>query len=513
MNRAPKGKADSSIKSKFGFNNNQTTNNNANNSNNVGQNNGNNDKEGEQENEQIIECMNILNEQEEAEQFVISLLEEIIWNAETLLFEKYIEKQIIPFTLNFFEKKIMEIVDWNFFKYDNGLINEDAWCPDEELEPIINDSWARGAIPVKQIPKRKSIAKDTTMGSKSHLSSPDENKKKHTSKKNETLKKNKVKKLKENIDSNTIPMKENSPTKKEKSILINDTKSKKSKNSKKQTIKNEKALSSREKQKSYTTKNAKNKIGISEIINNKQSTIQVQNMNKDGWNIENIYNYSGNLISTIKTSPDKTFEQNIRAQIVEPMKPKSRGKDKRLIISKNIPEKKVPREEVIPLSALNDTILSSDINALNNFVKQKEALSSEAKKTLRKKSIHSSTQKLLKVSKMKKNDKYEKLDPLLNYSKNDIDYNYEKYTEDISLEIPSFMNSINIAPGVKLYEGNSYKSGPSLNPTLDDKDDSPKFLFIKKDRRDQLNKSNPETNNELLKEIILRTNPSLKTSE
>jgi len=60
-------------------------------------------------------------------------------------------------------------------------------------------------------------------------------------------------------------------------------------------------------------------------------------MNKDGWNIENIYNYSGNLISTIKTSPDKTFEQNIRAQIVEPMKPKSRGKDKRLIISKNIP--------------------------------------------------------------------------------------------------------------------------------------------------------------------------------
>jgi len=29
-----------------------------------------------------------------------------------------------------------------------------------ELEPIINDSWARGAIPVKQFPKRKSIASD-----------------------------------------------------------------------------------------------------------------------------------------------------------------------------------------------------------------------------------------------------------------------------------------------------------------------------------------------------------------
>jgi len=32
-------------------------------------------------------------------------------------------------------------------------------------------------------------------------------------------------------------------------------------------------------------------------------------MNKDGWKIDNIYNYTGNLISTIKTSPDKQMEQ------------------------------------------------------------------------------------------------------------------------------------------------------------------------------------------------------------
>jgi len=111
MNRAPK-KADSSLKSKIGFNNQNSNNNNANNANNnVNQNNTNNEKESEQENEHIIECISVLNEQEEAENFAISLLEEIIWNAETLLFEKYIEKQIIPFTLNFFENKIMEIID------------------------------------------------------------------------------------------------------------------------------------------------------------------------------------------------------------------------------------------------------------------------------------------------------------------------------------------------------------------------------------------------------------------
>ncbi|OUM69661.1 hypothetical protein PIROE2DRAFT_57223 [Piromyces sp. E2] len=315
MNRAPK-KAESSLKSKIGFNNNNQNSNNNTNTNNVGQNNTNNDKEGEQENENIIECMNVLNEQEEAEQFAISLLEEIIWNAETLLFEKYIEKQIIPFTLNFFENKIMEIIDWNFFKYDNGLINEDAWNPDKELVPIINDSWARGAIP------------------------------------------------------------------------------------------------------------------------NKQSTIQIQNMNKDGWNIDNIYNYTGQLISTTKASPDKSFEQSIKAQIIEPINMKQKQKDKRLY-SKNIPEKKVSDEETIRLSSLHNNNLNNDIeklqndiDVLNNFIKQKNALSSEAKKTL-KKNITS--------SKMKKNGKLDKLDPLLNYNKNDMSYNYEKYVEDISLEIPSFV--------------------------------------------------------------------------
>jgi len=99
------------LKAKIAFNNIQAVNNNINNNNNDGGQVNSNEKEGEQENENIIECMNVLNKQEEAEQFVFSLLEEIIWNAETLLFEKYIEKQTIPFTLNFLENKIMEIID------------------------------------------------------------------------------------------------------------------------------------------------------------------------------------------------------------------------------------------------------------------------------------------------------------------------------------------------------------------------------------------------------------------
>ncbi|ORX86370.1 hypothetical protein BCR32DRAFT_290093 [Anaeromyces robustus] len=523
MNKAPKGKADSSLKSKLTYNTNSQSTNNANNTNNTGQN-VNNEKEGEQENEHIIECMNILNEQEEAEQFAITLLEEIIWNAESLLFEKYIEKQIIPFTLNFFENKIMEIIDWNFFKFDNGKIDKDAWCPDIELEPIINDSWARGAIPVKHIPRKKSIPKEndqiTISTSKSQTSL---SLKKHLSKK---ISMNKTKKRKENMNDNidNTNNKRIPSTNKEKSSKINNTKSKKAKN---KTIKqnimnsdipNDKDSIIKEKQKSYMYKK-KNKIGISDIINHKQSTIQVQSINKDGWNIDNIYNYTGRLISTIKSSPDKSFEQSVKAHIIEPIKPKQKPKERKSF-TKRLQEKK-SSEETIKLSSLynndlNDDIekLQNDIDNINNLIIQKNSLLSETNRALQKKKIPITSQKILQSLKLKKNEKYDKLDPLLNYNKKDINYNYEKYIEDVSLEIPSFINSINIAPGVKLYEGNNFKAGPSLYPNNEDDDNDPKILLLKKGKQKiSNNNKDPQINNELLKDIILRTNPSLKTSE
>jgi len=443
-------------------------------------------------------------------QFVISLLEEIIWNAENLLFEKYIEKQIIPFTLNFFENTIMEIIDWNFYKYDNGIINEDAWCPDTELTPIINDSWARGAIPVKQLPLKKSISENNQISSVSET--------KKSSIKKSHLNKGKQKKIRRKSIDNNIITNSNSSSKskistlikKEKATKLSESKPKKVKSNINSLVQNNKydnkQLDSKEKQKTYH-KNVKNKTAISDIINNKQSTIQIQNMTKEGWNIDNIYNYTGHLISTIKNSPEKSFEQNIKAHLIEPIKAKQKINDRRLL-SSNSDEKNIIEEETINISALynnndlNNNIekLKNDINNLNNFIKQKQSVSPEVERALRKKNITP----LQKISKMKKNGNNDKLDPLLNYNKKDINYNYEKYVEDDSLEIPSFINSISIAPGVKLYEGNSFKSGPSLYPNNLDENSDPKILLLKKGKQNIMNSREPHLNNELLKDIILK---------
>jgi len=304
----------------------------------------------------------------------------------------------------------MEIIDWNFFKYDNGIINEEAWYPDIELTPIINDSWARGAIPVKQLPKEKPVSDNDHISIKTQSSLSSVNDiKKHSSKKS-LINKGKQKKIKENIvnnnndiknksknknnsnnDNNISKIKKTTLNKQEKVTKISESKSKKVKNITNtftQNTKNDnKILNVKEKQKSYY-KNLKNKTGISDIINNKQSTIQIQNMNKDGWNIDNIYNYTGHLISTIKSSPDKSFEQNIKAHLIEPIQPKQKIKDKKLL--NRISDKKAKEEETINLSALynnnlNNNIekLQNDINTLNNFIKQKQSISQDVKKKLR----------------------------------------------------------------------------------------------------------------------------------
>jgi len=141
----------------------------------------------------------------------------------------------------------------------------------------------------------------------------------------------------------------------------------------------------------------------------------------------------------------ETFKHcSVKAKLVEPIKPKSKLTDRKAL-SAHMHEKKEAELETINLANLykndlSDDIeqLQNDIKNLNNFIRQKQSLSPEVKKTLRNK--NSANTQRLHSSKIKRDGKNDKLDPLLNYSKKDISYNYEKYVEDSSLEIPSFVS-------------------------------------------------------------------------
>ncbi|KND02513.1 uncharacterized protein SPPG_02971 [Spizellomyces punctatus DAOM BR117] len=89
---------------------------------------------------------------EEGELFIVSLVEHIVQRSQDVLFEKHIESQVLPYAVQFAKETIDEIVEWHFFRRDPGDIDPCTWEPDEEPEPAIIDSWAPGAIPVRRTP-------------------------------------------------------------------------------------------------------------------------------------------------------------------------------------------------------------------------------------------------------------------------------------------------------------------------------------------------------------------------
>ncbi|KAJ3123889.1 hypothetical protein HK100_011447, partial [Physocladia obscura] len=91
---------------------------------------------------------------EEGENLACSIVDAIVQRGQEVLFEKHIESQVLPYAVQFAKDTFLKIVEWEFFKKDSGEILAETWDPDDEPQPAIIDSWARGAIPVKNSPIR-----------------------------------------------------------------------------------------------------------------------------------------------------------------------------------------------------------------------------------------------------------------------------------------------------------------------------------------------------------------------
>ncbi|KAJ3373008.1 hypothetical protein HDU91_001441 [Kappamyces sp. JEL0680] len=90
-------------------------------------------------------------EQEDSELFIISLIENIISKANHVLFEKQIDIQLLPYTVDYANRTLMDLINFNYYQRDPGNIDPSLWIPDEEPQPVTIDSWATGAVPVKAI--------------------------------------------------------------------------------------------------------------------------------------------------------------------------------------------------------------------------------------------------------------------------------------------------------------------------------------------------------------------------
>ena len=93
---------------------------------------------------------NLLLQDEEHESFCAGVLEELLQKTMDQCHQKYIERQLRPFTVECAKQALLEIVELRFLEKDFGEAEtsfDSCWVEDEEPDFVLLDSWAAGAVP------------------------------------------------------------------------------------------------------------------------------------------------------------------------------------------------------------------------------------------------------------------------------------------------------------------------------------------------------------------------------
>jgi len=97
----------------------------------------------------------IPSERREAIDVSLEIVEEVLNNGAGILYQHYLEQQSSEFSVKLAMQEMMEVVKWHFMGRDEGehdIAKNPSWNPDEEPAPATIDSWARGALRIREKP-------------------------------------------------------------------------------------------------------------------------------------------------------------------------------------------------------------------------------------------------------------------------------------------------------------------------------------------------------------------------
>ncbi|XP_074203836.1 uncharacterized protein C2orf81 homolog [Camelus bactrianus] len=96
-----------------------------------------------------------LRAREEGEEVVGDIMEELVERVMDAAYKSYLERQCIPYTVDWARETMLQMVQLRFMPRDKGepnLAEDPTWAEDEEPTPCPIDTWARGAVPVRCAP-------------------------------------------------------------------------------------------------------------------------------------------------------------------------------------------------------------------------------------------------------------------------------------------------------------------------------------------------------------------------
>jgi len=97
---------------------------------------------------------NCMVERDDGDDFILDLVEEVCENALGQIYQNYLEKQLVPFTVSQAKDALLQIIEWQFLSRDEGESNLEtdvAWEQETEPEPAVTDCWAQGSVPRRVI--------------------------------------------------------------------------------------------------------------------------------------------------------------------------------------------------------------------------------------------------------------------------------------------------------------------------------------------------------------------------
>lgn len=98
-------------------------------------------------------------DQEDGEDFVLDIVNEIVDSTLTVLYEKYIVSQTLPYTIQETKDLLLQIIEWQFLACDLGEENpamDSTWLEEDEPVTPVTDSWAQGSVPLLLRPSSSS---------------------------------------------------------------------------------------------------------------------------------------------------------------------------------------------------------------------------------------------------------------------------------------------------------------------------------------------------------------------
>ncbi|XP_035671637.1 uncharacterized protein C2orf81 homolog isoform X1 [Branchiostoma floridae] len=95
-------------------------------------------------------------DREDGEEFIMDCVEEVVNSAMDEIYRRYIQKQLLPYTVIQAKDAILQIIEWQFLARDEGegeVLQDPSWEEDDEPLPPVTDSWAQGSVPTRTKPE------------------------------------------------------------------------------------------------------------------------------------------------------------------------------------------------------------------------------------------------------------------------------------------------------------------------------------------------------------------------